>query len=303
MKTRKSPKLKAAIRVQSKILSKTAEVLRSLEFDQILPVILSPVTDPLNHAVGMTEIDYYGDKVQLMKSMIFHKQITLLTLDRIFCYSPNVRLEPLEAIHTGRHLSEFTQLDLEVKNGTRDQLIQVGEILVSEIVEEVFKRCEPEMRVFQRSKPLINLPFARLSYEEMMNKYGEFEDPETALSMDSSQPVWIIDFPIDKREFYDREDLNRPGTLIDMDLIYPEGYGEALSGGEREYQYHRIIKRMKKAGSNPEDFKAYLEIVRKGVSPSAGFGIGIERMTRWICGVERIEEVTLFPKCPGKITI
>ena len=83
----------------------------------------------------------------------------------------------------------------------------------------------------------------------------------------------------------------------------PEGFGEALSGGEREYKSQRIIERMKIAGSNPNDYRPYLEIVQSGVPPSAGFGIGMERMTRWVCGVQRIEDVTLFPKCPGKITL
>ena len=85
-----------------------------------------------------------------------------------------------------------------------------------------------------------------------------------------------------------------------MDLIYPEGYGEALSGGEREYKIKRIKKRMKIKGKRYSDFKEYLEIAKKGLPKSAGFGIGIERLTRYICGLKKIEETSLFPKIPGK---
>jgi asparaginyl-tRNA synthetase len=94
-----------------------------------------------------------------------------------------------------------------------------------------------------------------------------------------------------------------PGYLADMDLIYPEGYGEALSGGEREYQYDRIKKRIKIKGKKYSEFKTYLECARKGLPKSAGFGIGIERLTRFICGLEKIEDTTLFPKVPGKTSI
>ncbi len=70
-----------------------------------------------------------------------------------------------------------------------------------------------------------------------------------------------------------------------MDLIYPEGYGEALSGGEREYEYERIKERILKKGQNLTHFKKYLELAKDDLPASAGFGIGIERLTRYICGL------------------
>jgi asparaginyl-tRNA synthetase len=84
-----------------------------------------------------------------------------------------------------------------------------------------------------------------------------------------------------------------------MDLIYPEGYGEALSGGEREYQCEKIRRRIGLKGIDPKVYEIYLEFAEKGLFPSAGFGIGIERLTRYICGLHRIEETRLFAKLPG----
>ena len=106
--------------------------------------------------------------------------------------------------------------------------------------------------------------------------------------------------PIMHREFYDKEHDDKKGYLADMDLIYPEGYGEALSGGEREFELDRIKRRMKIKGKRYKDFKAYLDCAKKGLPKSAGFGIGIERLTRFICGLDKIEEASLFPKIPGK---
>ena len=88
-----------------------------------------------------------------------------------------------------------------------------------------------------------------------------------------------------------------------MDLIYPEGYGEAVSGGEREYQYDRIKKRIIQKGWDLSQFRKYLQLAKNDLMPSAGFGIGIERLTRFICGLKRIEETTLFPKTPGKTSL
>ncbi len=90
--------------------------------------------------------------------------------------------------------------------------------------------------------------------------------------------------------------------MRDFDLLYPEGFGEAISGGEREYLYEKVIERMKFKGEVLEDYGWYLNMLKEGVSPSAGFGIGVERLTRYICGLEKIWEAVPFPKVPGIIS-
>jgi len=114
-----------------------------------------------------------------------------------------------------------------------------------------------------------------------------------------SEPLWLLDFPEVNREFYDREYPERPGILIDMDLIYPEGYGEALSGGEREFEYEKIKSRIERKGIDLKAYEIYLQFAQRGLFPSTGFGIGIERLTRYICGIQQIAETRLFAKLPG----
>lgn len=84
-----------------------------------------------------------------------------------------------------------------------------------------------------------------------------------------------------------------------MDLLYPEGYGEALSGGEREYDGQRLQERMQQSGCCPSDFGPYVDLVKAGVHPSAGFGIGLERLVRYLCVFPDIRQATLSPKIPG----
>ena len=40
-------------------------------------------------------------------------------------------------------------------------------------------------------------------------------------------------------------------------------------------------------------------MLRDGMRPSAGFGIGVERLTRYICGREYVWDAVPFPKVPG----
>ena len=291
-------KKQSILKIQSKIRRILSNYLESKDFIEISPVIISPMTDPLNHPTNPCDVECYGKNYHLTQSMIFHKQIALKTLDKIFVFSPNIRIEPIERSNTGRHLFEFTQLDLEVKNAKREDVMKLCEEMIISLIKSIKKECKEELNILSREIKTPKGPFKKISYKQAVEKYGE--DFETKISKENSEPVWIIDMPIMHREFYDKEHEDKKGYLADMDLIYPEGYGEALSGGEREYKLDRIKKRMKIKGKKYKDFKAYLDIAEKGLPKSAGFGIGIERLTRYICGLKKIEDASLFPKIPGK---
>ena len=294
-------KKQAILKIQSHIRRTLANHLTDKDFIEISPVILSPMTDPLNHPTSPGDIICYGKKYHLTQSMIFHKQAAMKTLDKIFVFSPNVRLEPIDRSKTGRHLFEFSQLDLEVRGAKREDIISLCEEMIVTLIKKVKEECPKELKILGRELKIPKTPFKKISYKDAYEKYGE--EFETEISKQSKDPVWIVDMPIMHREFYDREHDDKPGFLADMDLIYPEGYGEALSGGEREYKYEKIKRRMKIKGKKFSEFKEYLNLAKEDLPPSAGFGIGIERLTRFICGLDNVDEASLFPKVPGKPSI
>ncbi|MEW6455591.1 MAG: asparagine synthetase A [Acidobacteriota bacterium] len=296
-----SEKIKNAVKVQSEIIRSAGEFLRKEGFIEIFPVIISPITDPLADPNVKISFSLYGYPYQITKSMIFHKQISLLSLEKMFTFSPNLRIEPEEKKDSGKHLFEFTQLDLEVRNARREEILSLGERLLVHIIKSVKESSKKELDFFRRKLKIPKTPFGKVKFKDVYQKYQK--NYEDLLSRELGEPVWLIDFPIEIREFYDREDKSQPGYLVDMDLIFPEGYGEALSGGEREFEYEKILKRIQRKNIDLSYFSFYLEIAKKGLYPSAGFGIGIERLTRYICGIERIEETKLFPKIPGEFSL
>lgn len=287
----------AVLRIKSEVVRASGEYLRREGFVEILPVLLSPITDPLHHETYGGAVDYYGAPYHLTKSMILHKQIALRTVPRLFCFSPNVRMEPKERASYGRYLAEFVQLDLEVRDATRDEVMAIGEGLMRSVLAEVVRHCADDLRLLGRELRIPSTPFARIPFADAAETYGEpFDD---ALSRAIDSPAWVIDFPRRVREFYDREDPDRPDVLLDMDLVYSEGYGEALSGGEREYLYERILDRLRRDGIPTSQYAVYLDRAREGLPRSAGFGIGVERLTRFIAGLDRVEDARLFAKTPG----
>lgn len=299
MSSHKQIQLACVLKIKDEILRAARDYLRGEGFIEILPVILSPITDPLHHDTFDGTVSFYGAPYQLTKSMILHKQIALRTVPRIYCLSPNVRMEPAERASLGRYLAEFVQLDLEVRDASREEIMAIGEGLVVSVLAAARASCSDELATLERSLRIPAVPFERIAYRDAEARFGKkFDD---SLSSSRSDPVWVVDFPRAVREFYDREDPARPDVLLDMDLVYPEGYGEALSGGERENTLDRVLRRLEQDSIDRERFAQYLSILQEGIPRSAGFGIGIERLTRFVCGLERVEQARLFPKIPGNI--
>lgn len=299
MSSSKETRLIDVLTVKDEIMYAAREYLRQQGFIEILPVILSPITDPLHHDTFDGTVSFYGSPYQLTKSMILHKQIALRTLPRIYSISPNVRMEPAKRAALGRYLAEFVQLDLEVCDASRDEIIAIGEGLLVHVLTGISEHCSAELARLGRELTLPEAPFPQITFQQAEERFGKgFDD---ALSASLSTPAWVIDFPRSVREFYDREDPTRPEVLLDMDLMYPEGYGEALSGGEREHTLPRILRRLEQDDIDKERFSQYLSVAEEGIPASAGFGIGIERLTRFVCGLDNVEQARLFPKVPGKV--
>lgn len=287
----------AILKITSEVLGAAREFLVGEGFVELLPVILAPVTDPLRHNTDRAVIEAYGERWHLTRSMIFHKQAAVRACGKIFSFSPNIRLEPLKWGQTGRHLFEFVQLDLEVRHATRDDVMALGERLLVHVMDAIRRKCRKELELLGRKLPKFRAPFPRITYADARERYGEEFDERLSAEMET--PIWIVDFPIEVREFYDREDPARPGVLLDMDLLYPQGYGEALSGGEREHVRDRILTRIKLQGLDPAGYASFLSLAGEGIPPSAGFGIGIERLVRFLGGLAHVAETRLFPRVPG----
>ena len=304
------PKMKLVLEVQDQILSSLRDFLRKEGFIEILAPIIGPATDPGIRGAKQASIQYYGTPFKIMSSMILYKQMMISSFEKIFALSPNIRLEPIESAKTARHLAEFRQIDLEMAYATYGDAMTLAERLLMSVVRDVRENQSEELKTLGRELKEVHSHFKRLTHKqtvELLRSKGYMVsyveeipwDAEAALSTMHDEPFFVYDYPLVSRGFYDREDPVRPGILRDFDMLYPEGFGEAISGGEREHTYKGVLKRMKLTGVDPEEYGWYLQMLKEGVPPSVGFGIGVERLTRWICGLKTIWEAVPFPKVPG----
>lgn len=291
----------------SRVMTHTLKYLTSLfvenGFEWILPVIFSKSTDPLWPDPGASiekrvEVEIYGETVRTTLSMIIHKMVACsLAYPKLFVLSPNVRIEKNERATTGIHAYEFTQLDFEVREASSADIMTFVERILCGLIQSLRRNLSEELTYLGRYKSLTvpRMPFKVYDRKELEGTYGKTW--ENKLIAEAEEPFWVTNIP---REFYDFEDFES-GKWDNYDLILPK-YGEVLSGAKREWNYRKIVKKMQRDGIKKENFKILLSLARRGkISPSAGAGIGVERLVAWISGSKHIGETQPFPKVPGII--
>ena len=271
-------------------------------FEWLLPVVFSKSTDPLWPDPGSSiekriEEEIYGKTVRTTLSMIVHKMVACsLAYPKLFTLSPNVRIEKIERANTGIHIYEFTQLDFEVRNATFKEIRSLVEDITCGLIVSL-KRHMSEALICLRNSSLKvpEAPFRVYDRNELEKRYGV--NWETQLVLETCEPVWVKNIP---REFYDFEDFEK-GTWDNYDLLLPK-YGEVLSGGRREWEYSKITRKMKRDSIRKKNYGILLKLAKEGrLKPSAGAGIGIERLVGWIVGAKHVGETQPFPKIPGMV--
>lgn len=306
----KNPRTRLALRIQHHVTDVIRAELTGDGFVEFLAPIVGPVTDPGIRGAKQGVIDYYGREYRVMSSGILYKQLALNAFDKIFFNAPNLRMEPPETAGTGRHLAEFYQVDIEIGRANYQQAMDLAEKLLATVTKSVVKTFGDELAQAGRKLKPLKQPFPRLTHAECVKKLheaGREQDPkaeirwpeEEFLSSRSDSAFFTYDYPKGSRGFYDQEDPQRPGILRDFDLILPEGYGEVVSGAEREHRLEKVLARMRETGENPAKYGWYVEMLREGIPPSAGFGIGVERLTRFLVGVDAVWKARPYPKVPG----
>jgi asparaginyl-tRNA synthetase len=295
---------KAAI---GKVMTHTLQSLTSTYvasgFQWLLPVALSQSTDPLWPDPGASidkriEVDIYGKIVRTTASMIIHKLVaSSLAYPKLFIVSPNVRIEKAERAKTGKHIYEFTQLDFEARDATSKDVYALVEKALVSLVTSLKKDLKPELEAL-RCEPLKipKAPFKIVDKDTLENEFGA--EWEACLSKEIKEPTWVTNIP---REFYDFEDF-KTGKWDNYDLFLPQ-FGEVLSGAKREWEYKKILAKIDRDQVKKENYSLLLKLAKEGkIKPTAGAGIGIERLVGWATGVRHIAETQPFPRVPGTVT-
>jgi asparaginyl-tRNA synthetase len=298
---------------QAAILRIRAEAIRAARNymdDQGYTLTDAPIFTPAacEGTTTLFEVDYMDDeKAYLTQSGQLYMEATAMALGKVYCFGPTFRAEKSK---TRRHLTEFWMLEPEAAYAHLEDMMSLGEGLVSHVVQSVVQRRARELEILKRDiakLAAVHAPFPRISYDDAIAilqkagkpaKWGDDfgADEETVLSASYDRPVMIHRYPAAIKAFYMQPDAARPELALGFDMLAPEGYGEIIGGGERIADYELLLRRLRESNLPEEAFGWYIDLRRYGGVPHAGFGLGLERTVAWICGTEHIREVIPFPR-------
>jgi len=302
----RSPRQVALLRLRHEVIRSIREFFDARGFVLTDAPILTPAA--CEGTTTLFELDYFDlGKAYLTQSGQLYVEATAMALGKVYCFGPTFRAEKSK---TRRHLTEFWMVEPEIAYATLDDLMKLGEELVSYIVQTALQRRPDELETLARDTGKlahIKPPFPRLSYDEALQilhragsriSWGEDVGgaDETTLSRHFDKPVIIHRYPAQAKAFYMEPDPENPKLVLCMDMLAPEGYGEIIGGSQRVSNYDTLLKRIQEQKLPQEAFEWYLDLRRYGSVPHSGFGLGIERTVAWLAGAEHVRETIPFPR-------
>jgi len=295
------------------ILRIRAEVIRAIRdyFDSNGFLLVDcPIFTPAacEGTTTLFEVDYFeNEKVYLTQSGQLYNEANAMAFGKVYCFGPTFRAEKSK---TRRHLTEFWMVEPEMAYATLEDVKRVAEELICFFVQRVLENRREDLAVLERdiSKlEAVKAPFPRISYDDavkvLQRKGSEIQwggdfggTDETLLSEEFDRPVMVDRYPAQVKAFYFETDAERPELALGVDVLASEGYGEIVGGGQRMHDLAKLEASLQKHGLPPEAFDWYLDLRRYGTVPHAGFGMGVERATAWMCGIEHIRETIAYPR-------
>ncbi len=313
----------AILRIRAEIIRAVRNWLDGHGFLLVDTPILTPSAAEGTSTLFPT--DYHGIPAYLTQSGQLYNEANIFAFGKVYCFGPTFRAEKSK---TRRHLQEFWMVEPEIAFCQLDELMEIEEQLVSYVVQTVLRNRRNELKVLERDLSRLEKvvpPFPRISYDEaveMINKAAaegcvvppnneplppmpwgdDFGAPhETFLAAQFDKPVFVHHYPTAAKAFYMEPESDRPEVCRSVDLLAPEGYGEITGGSERMSDPDLLVKAIEKHNLPREAYDWYIDLRKYGSVPHSGFGLGIERVVAWICGIDHVRETIAYPRMLNRI--
>ena len=296
----------AILRVRHEVIRAIRDYFDSHGFTLVDTPIFTPAA--CEGTTTLFEVDYFEDeKVYLAQSGQLYNEANAMALGKVYAFGPTFRAEKSK---TRRHLTEFWMVEPEMAYATLEDVKNVAEALVVFVVQRVLENRRTELQTLERdiSKlESVQAPFPRISYDEavttLQGRGSEIQwgsdlgnTDETLIAEGLDRPIMVDRYPTAIKAFYFQPDEERPELALGVDVLAPEGYGEIIGGGQRIHDLNLMLQRLEQHNLPREAFEWYLDLRKYGSVPHSGFGMGVERVVAWLCGLDHVRETIAYPR-------
>lgn len=258
------------------------------------------------------EVDYFGQKAYLTQTSQMHLEAQFYSIGDCFTLAPSFRAEKSR---TRKHLTEFWHLEIEEATDLNGLMVTMEE-LISHIASCLVKNRKEELKIVGADIDMLKdlkPPFLRMTYTEVVEKlnsmgskmkWGEdiTTEDEKLLTDGLKTPLMITCWPKEIKTFYMPTDPKNKKVVLNVDMQAPNGYAELFGGSQRSSDYKEVMKRLKADGDDPKKYQWYLDLMRYGAMPHAGFGMGMDRVLTWMTKAEHIRDVVPFPRFINRVS-
>ncbi len=301
----RNQKTASIFKLRSKVLASIRETLIKRKFIEInTPKIIGSASEG---GADLFSLDYFGKQAYLAQSPQLYKEQMTIGLERVFEISSFYRAEKS---HTGRHLSEFTSVDIEAAMMDYTDVMNVLESIVVDVFKNTAENSKTEQEEIGHEIKIPDSPFERVTYSQALGELGnmdiklEFgEDLQDShlRSLGDKHPgfFFLTDWPMKLKPFYIHEKDDDPTLSRSFDLQY--GYLELSSGGRRLHDPEQLKSRLKEQDLDPSNFEEHLKTFGWGMPPHSGWGMGLDRLMTVLIGIDNVREVVLYPRDPDRL--
>lgn len=303
----RSRKMTTIMKIRSSIIGALHEYFRGKGFYEFQSPIIIP--GGAEYGPTMFEVDYFGKKMYLAQTWQLYAESAIYALEKIYCVAPSFRAEKSR---TSRHLTEYWHTEMEVAWADLDELIDYAEGMTKHVIKRVLEKNKEELKILGRDikklEPSLKKKFPRITYDqalEILNKKKNIKiswgkdlrtiEEEKLMELYDT-PIFVTHYPKKIMAFYKPRDPKNPRTARCFDMLAPEANGELVGGSERDTNIDELKNSLKAKGEKLEDYSYYFDIHSYGAIPHGGYGLGTERLIKWICGLDTIKDAIAFPR-------
>jgi len=303
----RSRKMNAILKIRSTVTGALHEYFRSKGFYEFQSPIIIP--GGAEDGPTMFEVKYFDKKMYLAQTWQLYAEAAMYSLEKIYCIAPSFRAEKSK---TSRHLTEYWHTEMEVAWATLPELMDYAEEMTKHVIAAVLKNNKKDLeflgRDWKKLEPSLKKKFPRVTYDEVLKilkskkkmnvPWGKDlrTQEEDKFMEDHDTPVFVTNYPKEIMAFYKPRDPKNPTTALGFDMLGPEENHELIGGSVRDTNLDELKKSLKAKGEKLEDYEYYFDIHSYGAVPHGGYGLGTERLIKWICGLETIKDAIGFPR-------
>jgi len=310
--TLRAPKHRATFRVQAVIAKVFRDFFRSQGFTEFQAPKL--IGDDAEGGANSFDVEYFKHTAHLAQSPQLYKQIMVGVFERVFAIGNVYRAEKHS---TTRHLNEYTSMDIEMGFiKSHEDIMDIETLFLAELSKALKEECAAEFALLGAKVPEVPAKIPRISLREaqklITKETGKDCTNEPDLEPEherwlcaysaeklGSEFIFVTNFPTAKRPFYTYRDEKDPTYTKGFDLLF-RGV-EITTGAQRIHNYDDLVASMKEKKLDPAKFAYYLQAFKYGLPPHGGFGLGLERLTAKMLGIDNVKEAALFPRDINRI--